>query len=725
MKRNAWFGIIFSILLVFIPHAAAKALPASAIYYVSSTAGNDANNGLSSDAPFATLVHINALNLQAGDQVLLHCGDTWHAEQLIISKSGLVSAPITFGSYPAGCANKPSISGSQPITGWSLDSGNVYFATLSMGVFPLGINQLFRNGQRLTLGRWPNLNASNAGYSFIDTHSTGSSQFTDNELPTADWAGAVVHLKNIRWSMIDRQVTSSSAHTLTLNQGQAVQCLVSGWGSCAGWGYFINNSRYTLDQDGEWYYDDVSHRVYLYSISGMPTNIEGSVILESPTTTRKGGIQLSSGNDIAYVMIDNLEVKNWFNDGIGTPGGMNKDIYHHITVNNVIIKDVNGIGINLSSWLQQPSDGRLGLRGGHDLVFSNNLIDGANALGVSGYFASSLFENNTIQNIALIKNLGKSGMGCGTDTGECTENGDGFRIRLYDVRDSGFGNVLRYNRFDKIGYNGIDVFGPETTLEKNYITQTCFSKSDCGAVRVFGDTNLTDTPVYNIHILNNIIDNIPGNVDGCYATLPAFGMGLYIDNYSRNVEIRGNTVANTTVSGILYQQSSGQAIGNTVFNAASGTEYSGQIDLGGSVTQVALSGNTYFGLKNSAWTLYASSLSNIVSSDLNYYYQPYINKQIAYGPSWTSTTFVQWKTISGQDSHSKANWYTQSPGETSRARIIYNASQTPSTINLGPRKYLDLDQAIVPGSLTLQPYTSKILIDNGPIMASYIPIAIR
>ncbi len=78
-------------------------------------------------------------------------------------------------------------------------------------------------------------------------------------------------------------------------------------------------------------------------------------------------------------------------------------------------------------------------------------------------------------------------MGCGITSGECTENGDGLRIRLYDVLDSGYGNTLRYNRFEKIGYNGVDVFGPDTTLEKNFITQACYSKADCGGVRMFGE----------------------------------------------------------------------------------------------------------------------------------------------------------------------------------------------------------------------------------------------
>ena len=157
----------------------------------------------------------------------------------------------------------------------------------------------------------------------------------------------------------------------------------------------------------------------------------------------------------------------------------------------------------------------------------------------------------------------------------------GFRIRLYDVRNSGYGNTLRYNRFEKIGYNGVDVFGPDTTLEKNFITQACYSKADCGAVRVFGNDSLSATTVYDIHIVDNIIVDIPGNVDGCHASRAPFGMGLYIDNYSRDVEVRGNTVISTTISGILYQRSTGQIVDNTVFNASYGTEFSGQVDLGG------------------------------------------------------------------------------------------------------------------------------------------------
>ncbi len=463
--------------------------------------------------------------------------------------------------------------------------------------------------------------------------------------------------------------------------------------------------------------------MYLVSTSGPPSKVEGSVVQTAAAGARDGGVMLSNGAATTYVILDNLRIQNWFNDGLGTPGGMFGGIYHHLTVRNVVVQDVNGAGVNLTSWLQNPPDGRQGLRGGHDLVFTNNIIDGANSFGVTGYFANSTFANNIIRNIALVKNLGQSGMGCGLTSNECTENGDGFRIRLYNAQDSGSGNTLRQNTFEKIGYNGVDVFGPNTVLENNFITQACYTKADCGAVRTFGDSSLAATPVYNIQLINNVIVDIPGNVDGAEASRAAFGMGLYIDNYSRDVVASGNTVISTTVSGILYQRSTGQITGNTVFNASSGTEYSAQIDLSGSETQVSLSHNALYGLTANAWTLYVGSLSNLASSDQNDLFQPYVNQHIAYGPGWTRATFAQWQALSGQDAHSKTNWFTQPAGEASRGQVFYNPTAASAIIDLGSRQYLDLDQTPVIGSLTLAPFTSKILVDNGPAPLTLLSLA--
>ena len=646
--------------------------------------------------------------------MLFKCGDTWQAEQLVLKKSGSETAPILFGSYPSDCIDQPALSGSRPITGWTLSEGAIYEANLSPLDFPLGINQLFRDGERLPLGRWPNLDEGQGGYSTIDGHLADSKEITDNELPDlVDWTGAVIHLKNIRWSLINREVTASTGSTLTLNK--KFSCLISNWGSCIGWGYFIHNHYATLDQDGEWYYDSAAQKVYLVSTSGPPQQIEGSVVLDGSLTSRHGGLMLSDGSPTSYVVIDNLEIKNWFNYGIGTPAGLSTDIYHHITLRNLTIKDVDSAGIRLSSWLENPSDGRKGLRGGHHMVFENNLIDGANHFGITGYFAESTFAGNQIQNVGLIENLGKTGMGCGLAADECTEYGDGVRIRLYDVRDSGFGNRLTGNRFEKIAYNAVDVFGPENILEKNFITKACFVKADCGGIRVYGNHILEETDVYDVQLIDNIIFDIPGNVDGCHESRAPFGMGLYIDHYARDIEVRGNTVISTTVTGILYQRSTGIIQENTVYNSSTGTAYSAQLSLSSDTTQVAVSDNILYGLNEEAWTLYASSLNNFTSSDHNYLFHPYIDEHIAHGSSWTRYTFDAWQALTGLETHSETNWFTLNPGDPPRSKIFYNDTWDYKTFDLGTRKYLDLDQNEVAGTITLAPFTSQILIDDGSV----------
>ena len=130
-----------------------EVLAADTTYFVSSSDGADSNTGLSaetgSNGPFKTIAKVNALPLQPGDAVLFKCGDVWRAEMLVINNSGTVDNPITFGSYPGGCANKPIVSGAQPISGWTAYSGTLYYADLSAGAnagkFPTGVNQLFRN----------------------------------------------------------------------------------------------------------------------------------------------------------------------------------------------------------------------------------------------------------------------------------------------------------------------------------------------------------------------------------------------------------------------------------------------------------------------------------------------------------------------------------------------------------------------------------------------------
>ena len=74
---------------------------AGTAYYVSSSTGNDNNDGKSELTPWKTLIRVNATVFSPGDSILLKTGDTWE-EELILHGNGAVGdtlLPITLSSY--------------------------------------------------------------------------------------------------------------------------------------------------------------------------------------------------------------------------------------------------------------------------------------------------------------------------------------------------------------------------------------------------------------------------------------------------------------------------------------------------------------------------------------------------------------------------------------------------------------------------------------------------
>ena len=76
----------------------------SRVIYVSSSLGNDANDGLSPTAPVKSLDHAKSLlRDKSGDQMLLARGDVWHATLGDWTKSGRSSGqPMVIGAYGTG-----------------------------------------------------------------------------------------------------------------------------------------------------------------------------------------------------------------------------------------------------------------------------------------------------------------------------------------------------------------------------------------------------------------------------------------------------------------------------------------------------------------------------------------------------------------------------------------------------------------------------------------------
>ncbi len=79
-------------------------------YYVSSTLGNDTNDGFSESTPWQTLEKASNANIQPGDKVMFKRGDTFIG-QLKPNYSGASGSPITYTAYGSG-TDKPIITGS-------------------------------------------------------------------------------------------------------------------------------------------------------------------------------------------------------------------------------------------------------------------------------------------------------------------------------------------------------------------------------------------------------------------------------------------------------------------------------------------------------------------------------------------------------------------------------------------------------------------------------------
>jgi len=117
----------------------------AANYYVSSSSGNDANNGTSPATAWKTFSaagnHINAGSFSPGDVISLKRGDVWN-EQLIPPSSGASGNPIQFDAYGTGAVPMITAAVAIPLTtgSWTYVSGNVWKANAAIPTAMAGAN---------------------------------------------------------------------------------------------------------------------------------------------------------------------------------------------------------------------------------------------------------------------------------------------------------------------------------------------------------------------------------------------------------------------------------------------------------------------------------------------------------------------------------------------------------------------------------------------------------
>ncbi len=626
-------------------------------YYLSSSSGSDYNSGTDPSSPWQSINKINSISLQPGDNVLFKRGDTFYGS-LKISNSGSTGNPITFGAYGSG--NKPILTGFTTVSSWRNVGGNIWESTNAISNLPT-LNIVLVNGVNTPIGRYPN-----SGFFSFQSHS-GASSITSSSLSgSTNWTGAKVVVRTNRWSFAKKTITSQSGGTLYYADGTAEPVMNN-------FGFFIEDDSRTLDAQGEWYYNPNTKKLDIYS-TNQPNNVQ-------ITSVEK----IISGIHQNNVTIDNLDIRGANTDAISLENSQ----YPTITNCDISYTGVFGIQVTNSSSYAD--------------IEHNNISDcGSSSIESMDFGPYYTIKYNNIKRSSLVSTI-------------LPDDYNGAAIHC-----PGNYSLIQYNQIDSSGYDGISFRGTNSQVRNNFINYSCLVRDDGGGIY----TGYAGEPGKVID--GNIILNSQGNSLGTATEVHC--SGIYIDDLGNNMTISNNTIANSSSAGLFVHNSNNITIkNNTLFNNGVPQSFvTGSLCLQASgpsmVKGLNISNNVFFA-KNPdqlCWFYYSVADANDVksfgSSDGNFFAKPIGDAQtFIIRPSSSNPgdqfNLSGWRSWSGKDGNSSSSSKTIS--NVSDLRFEYNPTSQSKTISLDA-SYVDAKGNSYDGSITLAPYSSAVLIKNGP-----------
>ena len=516
-------------------------------------------------------------------------------------------------------------------------------------------NMVTIDGKQVGMGRYPDI-------SFLTFEAATANSITDNGLgSTTNWTGAQIVIRKNNWTLDRCNVTNHTGDVLTYTNLASTQT------PSAGFGYFFTNDLRTLTTYGEWYHNKATGKFYMY------------FGLVDPTTKM---VQVATLNNLIYntssdyITVDNLNLKGSISIGANFNG---TDDYNN--VQNCDISFIGSVGIDLGY--------------GTGCIADNNTISYCNSHGINVPNPLATITNNSISDIALIP-------------------GQSINRALDAIFMMGNGGIISYNTIRRTGYNGMSIRykGAGSTVSYNRIDSVCLVLNDGAGIYT---SNVNDTPSARIFD-HNIITNAIGNVNGSPGTI-SMAEGIYLDEYTSNVIVTNNTVANCGNSGIkLHKAHNDIVTDNTIFNCKTGIDIQNSSVIADYIHGISLRRNIFFAKTSSQYLMYFHTTNNddmtlFGIADSNYYARP-MDDNLTFRLSQPALGNIQksliaWQAFSHQDANSKKSPIAIT--DMNDIRFEYNATKAPTTISLGG-KYITTDSKVYDGSITLQPYCSVILM---------------
>jgi hypothetical protein len=272
--------------------------------FVSVTNGNDATNNGTLEAPFKTLVRAKQ-QVQAVKQsatapitgpinVYLRAG-TYYLDSTLVfgtADGGTATAPITYSAFRG---EKVVISGGIKVTTqWTTSSGNIMVTTLAPN---LKVDQLFLNGKRQILARYPNYDSTKIlqGYATDCISSTRVARWAN----VAEGPGYIRAIDGRLWGATDYIMTGKNGTTLNYtwvgdnNRGNQMHVQYR----------MVENLFEELDAPGEWFYRKSTGQLFFYPPAGVNPN---NALIELASVEQLFKVLGTASNKVKYLTFNRL-----------------------------------------------------------------------------------------------------------------------------------------------------------------------------------------------------------------------------------------------------------------------------------------------------------------------------------------------------------------------------------------------------------------------------------
>lgn len=622
-------------------------------YYVANS-GNDSANGLTPETAWKTLDKVSNTAIKSGDIIALNGGDEFIENLKIREKKGTINTPIIITSYGNG---KAIIKGSREISDWHNREKNIWEASVKDN----NIYKVLKNGIGTINARIPDLstpedNSSNYLYttSVLDKHS----EFTCKELiGHSDLVGATVFFRTLPFEREARKISAFDQATGRITLQQPTNGKLS-----VGKDFYIQNHFNLLTTSGEWFFDNISRKLYIYS-KNSPINID-------VVTKKDSGIHLVN-NYGSYIQLENLEVRDFVDAGIKIQESSNT-IVKNVTINECLLSGI---------WLLSSNNVKLINSEISNISYKGILLEDSD---------SAIIENNKIKNNSLLKNC------------SIHQKSQGPAIYIsYHSKNA----TISKNNISTCGYGGIYFFDVVNILvEKNYIENVGLNMEDgAGIYGSSGKNSINNKIDRNIIIGYNFMD-------------PYWDInGIYIDDDGHDFTITNNGIQGFRKSIFMHNAKDCIIANNNFYNPTSINIHVKNDNLSKTESVNITLDSNYVYSNNLEYPCLKientldSSFTQIVSGGNNKYFNPnqFNSVQLKVKNQNSSYTISDWKLKSGIDKNSSDD----TNFSISNSKILYNNSNSSKLFSLKGH-WKDLNGTVFVNSITLNGYMSKILIQE-------------